>query len=74
MDCDTLVLDPPMARKKVGRPKTSERDDVTVKIDRHVAKKLRYLADDKGIPLAQLLTEFVRPIADREFDKATKQN
>jgi hypothetical protein len=72
MQSDLVTVERPMARKKMGRPVTSDRDDVTVKLDRHVAKKLRYVAEDRDIPLAELLTELLRPIADREFEKATK--
>lgn len=63
-----------MAAKKRGRPATSDRDDVTVKVDRHVAAKLRYVAEQKGVALAELLTDILRPIADREFEKATKSS
>ena len=60
-----------MAKPK-GRPAISERDDVTVRLDRQVAAKLRYVAEARGISLAEILTEFLRPIADREFDRITK--
>lgn len=72
----TALLNPPetaMAPKKVGRPATSERDDVTVKIDRKVKSKAQYVADQRGIPLAEYLSEIVRPVAERDFAKAASE-
>lgn len=66
------VLDRPMAPKKTGRPKTSERDDVTIKADRDIVAKLRYAAERQRIPLAQLVSDLLRQAADREFDKASR--
>ena len=64
------VLDQSMARKKIGRPATSNRDDVAVKIDRHVVSQCRYVADQRGITLAEYLSEMIRPIAEEDFEKA----
>lgn len=45
-----------MARPK-GRPKRSERDDVTVKIDRAIVGMAKAIATSRGITLAELLSE-----------------
>lgn len=58
-------------RGGAGRPKT-DRDDVTVKMDRTVVARARYVADIRGMTLAEFLTEGVRPFVDREFAKATE--
>jgi hypothetical protein len=70
---DAQVLQGPVARpKRTGRPATSDRDDVVVKIDKHVAAKARYVAATRDIPLAEYLTEMVRALVDRDFERATK--
>jgi len=58
-------------RPGAGRPK-SDRDDISVKMDRKVVAKLQYLAKLEGVSLAEYLTELARPIADRLFEKATR--
>jgi hypothetical protein len=58
-------------RPGAGRPK-SERDDVTVKLDRGVVARARYVAEIRGVTLAEYLTEAVRPVVDRDFGKAAK--
>ena len=67
------VLERPVARpKRTGRPATSDRDDVVVKIDKQVAAKARYVAAMRDIPLAEYLTEMVRGLVDRDFERSTK--
>lgn len=56
-----------MGRKRTGRPPTSERDDVVVKLDRIVAADARNIAEKRGISLAEYLTEAVRPIVAKDF-------
>ena len=71
----TEVLERPVARpKRTGRPPTSTRDDVVVKIDKHVAAKARYVAATRDIPVAEYLTELVCGLVDRDFERATKAN
>ncbi len=55
-----------MAKPK-GRPKRSEREDVTVKIDRVLAGRAKHVASYRGIPLAELLTELVESPLDRAY-------
>jgi hypothetical protein len=62
-----------MAKHKgAGRPATSTRDDVVVKIDRGVAAQARYVADNRKISLAEYLTEALRANVKRDFDRAAR--
>lgn len=53
--------------KKMGRPPKSERDDASIKFDRTLAAKAKLIAQRKGRPLAEYLTELSRPIIDRDY-------
>jgi hypothetical protein len=59
--------------KKRGRPKTSERDDATIRIDRLVARRLKAVADYRGASVAELATEMLRGPVDREFAKMVSE-
>lgn len=59
-------------RPGAGRPKASGRDDVTVKLDRSLVARARFVADLRGISLAEYLTDAVRPAVDRDFEKAAR--
>lgn len=61
------------ARTGAGRPK-SDRDDVSVRLDRNVVSRARFVADQRGLTLAEYLTELVRPLVDRDFGKAASQS
>jgi hypothetical protein len=61
-----------MDKRKAGRPATSTRDDVVVKIDRGVVAQARYVADSRKIPLAEYLTEALRGVVRRDFDRAAR--
>jgi hypothetical protein len=54
-----------MARRK-GRPRTN-RDDVTTKIDRLLIGKAHLLARQKGITVAELLSEMVRGPIEKAY-------
>jgi hypothetical protein len=73
METSSATLDRPMAKKRTGRPKTSTRDDVVARIDRGVIARARYVAETRKIPLAEYLSEILRPVVLRDFDKTTKQ-
>ena len=69
-----------MARPK-GRPKT-DRDDVSVKVDRSIANKAKLIVAHEGISggIAALLTEILQGPIDRrylkmlhELEKETKE-
>ena len=61
-----LIVDRGTSMAK-GRPKSSDRDDVTVRLDRGIAYKLKMVAAAREISLAELLSELVRAEADRVF-------
>jgi hypothetical protein len=50
-----------------GRPKRSERDDVTVKVDRTLVGKAKLIATHRGISVAELLTEMLLAPVDRAY-------
>jgi hypothetical protein len=58
---------------KVGRPKRSERDDVTVKIDRGIVSKAKMVASARNIPLAEYLSELIRSPVARDFAKEMRR-
>ena len=68
-----LLERPPMEpKRRTGRPKTSTREDLTVKVDRHVIARARFVADTRKLTLAEYLTEALRPVVDRDFEKAAR--
>ena len=58
------LKDPPVRSRTMGRPKgrpkTSERDDVSVKIDRGIVDMARHVATHRGLSLAEVLSESLR--------------
>jgi uncharacterized protein (DUF4415 family) len=59
--------------KSKGRPKRSERDDVTVKVDRAVIDRLRMVALHKKTTLNELLTELLRVPADKLHSQMVRE-
>lgn len=69
---ETATRERPMAKKKMGRPK-SGRDDVSVKLDRGVAFQLKQVAGHRKTTAAELLTEIARgPVAKAYLDMLSK--
>ena len=62
-----LVIEDQAVAKKRGRPKTSERHDVTVKVDRRLVGKAKLIATHRGISVAELLTELLDGPVDRAY-------
>jgi hypothetical protein len=58
--------------KSRGRPKV-DRDDVTVKLDRVMASRAKAIANFRGIPVAELLTEIVRLPIDRAYAQMIRE-
>jgi hypothetical protein len=54
--------------KSRGRPKT-ERDDVSVKLDRGVVSRAKIVAAARGLTLAEYLSKLTRGPVDRDFAK-----
>jgi hypothetical protein len=65
------VVERPMG--KVGRPKRSERDDVTVKIDRGIVSRAKMVASARNVPLAEYLSELIRSPVARDFAKEMRR-
>ncbi len=55
--------------KKVGRPKTSTGEGPTVRIESDLREMLKYIAARRGVPLAKLTSDLLRPAVEREFAK-----
>ena|GEM_PF-3813960 len=64
------TLERTMARPK-GRPKKSERDDITARIDRTIVGKAKLVATWLGLEggVAELLSDLVREPVDRAYGK-----
>lgn len=57
-----------MAKKAAkGRPRRSERDDVTVKLDRTLVGKARLVAAYKGVSVAELLSDMAKAPLDKAY-------
>lgn len=56
-----------MAKKKMGRPVTSQRDDATAKIDRALLKKAKTVANELDIPLAELLSDLLEVPLNQKY-------
>jgi hypothetical protein len=62
-----------MAKKKMGRPKTSERNDVSIKFDKVLAGKARLIAQGRGVTMAAYLSEMTQSIIDRDYAKLMRE-
>jgi hypothetical protein len=58
---------------KAGRPKRSDRDDATVKIDRGIVSKAKMVASARNIPLAEYLSQALRGLVVRDFAKEMRR-
>jgi hypothetical protein len=67
----TIVEQDIMAKGR-GRPKT-DRDDVTVKLDRTIATRAKMVAASRSVTLAEYLSELTRSAVDRDFAKEMKR-
>jgi hypothetical protein len=63
----------PMAKKRTGRPKTSERDDGTARIDRAILAKAQMIARGRNITVAEYLSGLLQAPVDRDFFKEMKK-
>lgn len=53
--------------KKMGRPRSSVRDDTSIKFDRRLARRAKMIAGARGISTAEYLSEMTRPMIDRDY-------
>lgn len=61
-----------MAKAK-GRPKSSERHDVSIKFDKSLVAMARMVATAKGTSLAEYLSEAARPVIEKDFAREMKR-
>ena len=66
------LMGPQEMDKPRGRPR-SDRDDVTVKVDRAVIEKARHLAMRRRVTLAELLTEILKGPVEKAYAQDVKQ-
>lgn len=59
--------------KTRGRPKSSERDDATVKMDRKLLGKAKLIATHKGVPVAELLTDMLSVPIDKAYAQMLRE-
>jgi hypothetical protein len=62
-----------MAKKKMGRPKTSNRDDVSIKFDRVLARRAKAVADSRSTSMAEYLSELARSTIDRDYSQLMRE-
>jgi hypothetical protein len=62
----------PMAKKRMGRPKTSERDDGTARIDNGILRKAKLIASSRNVTVAEYLSSVLQAPVDRDFLKEMK--
>jgi hypothetical protein len=60
-------------RAGAGRPKSADRKDGSVRIDRAVLGKIQWLAKDQGVTVSEYLTDLVRGPVEREFGRRAKK-
>jgi hypothetical protein len=68
----SVAESPPMARPK-GRPKKPGGVGTQVRIDSDLVTKAKYLAAQEGMALSEFLSGVLRPVLDREFQKAGRK-
>ncbi len=61
-----------MAKRK-GRPKSSERNDITVKMDRTLVNKAKLIATHRGVSVAALMTELAQGPVDRAYAQMLRE-
>jgi hypothetical protein len=66
------AMEMPSMGKQRGRPQ-SERNDVSVKLDRTLVGKARLVATHRGVTMAELLSEIIRGPLDRYYGQMVKE-
>jgi hypothetical protein len=68
-----LTVGVAMAKKPLGRPKSSDRQDVSIKFDKTLAGLARMIALGRGISMAEYLSEMARPNIERDYAKLLRE-
>lgn len=50
-----------------------KRNDAITKIDKDLLQKARHIATHRDVPLAEYLSEALRPVVERDFAKFRKE-
>jgi hypothetical protein len=58
-----------MLVKQPTMPRKPKRNDVAVKVDAEVVRKARVVATYREVPLAELLSELLAPVVEKEYRK-----
>ncbi len=61
-----------MAKAK-GRPKRSERDDVTVKVDRALVSMAKLIATRRGVSVAEVISELLKEPMERAYARMLRE-
>jgi hypothetical protein len=63
-----------LKRRRLDRDMArTRRNDVAVKMGADVVKMARHIAVDRGIPLAEYLTERIRSLVEQDFEALTRR-
>jgi hypothetical protein len=62
-----------MAKKQRGRPKVSDRDDVTIKIDRPLASMIKAIANRRGVGSAEVLSDLARTPVEKAYRQMLRE-
>ncbi len=60
-------------RPGAGRPKSSVRDDASVKVDRAIVGRAKLIATHRGVALAELLSESLRAPIDKAYGQMLRE-
>jgi hypothetical protein len=67
------LSDTPMEKRSRGRPKSSDRHDVSIKFDKILVGRARMVAKARGVSLVEYLSEMCRPNIDRDLAKLLRE-
>jgi hypothetical protein len=67
-----VVQDESMTKPK-GRPKKSSGEGTPVRIATDLVTMARYIAASRGSTMTELISAWLRPIIEREFQKLSKE-
>lgn len=68
---DTLKQNPPIEKRRRGSG--GDRDDITVKIERHLGKLAQHVATDRGVSIAEYLSDVVRDTVTRDANEVARK-
>jgi hypothetical protein len=68
----TAILERTMGKAR-GRPRRSDREDVTVKLERSIAAKVKLIAAHRGVPMAELLSDLLRNPTNQAYAKMLRE-